>query len=140
MDAPQHNGDEWVLMHERVVIGGLAGVRDMIADRATRLGLPSQAVGRFVLAVHEAVTNAIEHANGAGEVTVWHDGETLIAEVRDEGPGLDWVRSTLPPPAEALHGRGLWLINQLVDHVRVVSTPAGAVVRLEVLCTTDGGR
>jgi anti-sigma regulatory factor (Ser/Thr protein kinase) len=112
----------------------------VIGDRAVRLGLPGADVRRFVLAVNEAVTNAIRHATGAGEVVVWYDGNRLVAEICDEGPGIEQAPATATPPVEALGGRGLWLIHQLVDQVGIVNTPGGALVRLEVSCQAGGGR
>jgi anti-sigma regulatory factor (Ser/Thr protein kinase) len=140
MDGSQPHGERDVLLRERVSAGGLAAVRDVIGDRAVRLGLPGADVRRFVLAVNEAVTNAIRHATGAGEVVVWYDGSRLVAKICDEGPGIEHAPATATPPVEALGGRGLWLIHQLVDQVGIVNTPGGALVRLEVSCQAGGGR
>lgn len=92
MDGQRQHGNRDVLLRERVATDNLAAIRDMIDDRAVRQRLPTADVQRFVLAVKQAATNAIRHATGVAEVTVWHGGTRLIAEVRDDGPGID------PPP------------------------------------------
>lgn len=137
MDGSRQHDNRTVVLRERVTAGGLAGVRELIEDRAARLGLPGADVWRFVLAVNEAATNAIVHATGVGEVSVWYGGNRLVAEVRDDGPGIDLAQAPAPPAVDALAGRGLWLIRRLVDQVSIVNTPGGSLVRLEVSCLAD---
>lgn len=78
------------------------------------------------VAMLEALGNAVEHGCGddpSKEVEVWigcHDECGLVVIVRDPGPGFD--PSRLPSPVEGenllrTHGRGVWLINQLMDSV-----------------------
>jgi serine/threonine-protein kinase RsbW len=78
------------------------------------------------VALLEALGNAVEHGCGddpSKEVEVWvgcHDEYGLVVIVRDPGPGFD--PSLLPNPVEGenllkTHGRGVWLINQLMDSV-----------------------
>ena len=138
MDGKRQDGDRNVLLRERVATNNLAAIRDVIDDRAAGLGLPSADVRRFLVAVNEAATNAIRHAAGVGEVIVWYDGNRLVAEIHDEGAGIDQARQPALPSVEALSGRGLWLMHQLVDQVSIVNGPGGALVRLEVSCTANG--
>ena len=87
-------------------------------------------VTRVVLAVGEAVGNAVEH--GRGTVTLsagFDDAGTLRVSIADEGPGpkhgsLD--AATLPAP-DATEGRGLYILAELTDHVAV---DAGGVLCL----------
>ena len=79
------------------------------------------------MACSEACTNAIEHAGAAPDETisfeaVLHDGEVDIV-VRDRG---HW-REERPPSDQ---GRGLELIEALMDDVRLETTPEGTTVRL----------
>ncbi len=140
MDGQRKHGEWNVLLRERVATDNLTAIRDMIDDRAVRHGLPRDDVQRFVLAVNEAATNAIRHATGVAEVTVWHEGTWLIAEIRDDGPGIDLPENPALPPVEALGGRGLWLMHHLVDRVSIVNAAGGARLRLEVSCAADGDR
>jgi len=76
-----------------------------------------------LLALDEAVSNAIRHGSRGGApvvVTVKSDGEWVEMSVHDGGPTPRLPR--LPdeaPPALQTGGRGLWLILQLVDEVRL---------------------
>ena len=80
-------------------------------------------VAEVLLALDEAVSNAIRHGSRAGdpvEVTVDSDSEWVEMSVRDGGPTprLPHLPAE-PPPALQTGGRGLWLILQLVDEVRL---------------------
>jgi PAS domain S-box-containing protein len=81
----------------------------------------------IVMACSEACTNAIEHAGAAPDETiafeaVMHDGEVDVT-VRDRG---HW-RAGRPPSDQ---GRGLELIDALMDDVQLDTTPDGTIVRL----------
>ena len=81
----------------------------------------------IVMACSEACTNAIEHAGAAPDETiafeaVLRDGEVDVI-VSDRGR---W-REERPPGDQ---GRGLELIDALMDDVRLETTPEGTTVRL----------
>jgi serine/threonine-protein kinase RsbW len=81
---------------------------------------------RFVLAVSEAVANAIEHGNASDPekrvVAEFRAAEARVeAQVTDEGGGFDPadVDSPLDKPNLArANGRGLYIIHQVADAVR----------------------
>jgi serine/threonine-protein kinase RsbW len=79
------------------------------------------------LALREALANAILHGCKADpakqiECSVTCDkNHGILIVVRDPGPGFDF--SSLPSPTEdqnlhADHGRGIYLINKLMDEVK----------------------
>jgi serine/threonine-protein kinase RsbW len=79
------------------------------------------------LALLEALANAITHGCGGDpakkiEFTVTDEGERgILIVVRDPGRGFD--PATLPSPTEgdnlfSDHGRGIFLINRLMDEVK----------------------
>ena len=81
----------------------------------------------IVMACSEACTNAIEHAGAAPDETIWfeavlQDGEVEIV-VRDRG---HW-REERPPSDQ---GRGLELIDALMDDVQLETAPGGTTMRL----------
>jgi serine/threonine-protein kinase RsbW len=86
-------------------------------------------VADVLLALDEAVSNAVRHGSGAGEpvvVTVESDGEWIEMSVHDGGPTPRLPRLPAePPPVLHTGGRGLWLILQLVDEVRLQRVGAG---------------
>ncbi|HZD02497.1 MAG TPA: ATP-binding protein [Actinomycetes bacterium] len=99
--------------------------------RALR-GLPRDTVDDVLLVLDEAVSNAIRHGSRGGEpveVTVRVDDDWIDIRVRDCGP-----TSRLPRvPAAAPHtlatgGRGLWLIKELVDEVRLRRAGEGTLL------------
>ncbi len=79
------------------------------------------------LALSEALANAVVHGAGSDpaklvECDVACDEQRgMLIVVRDPGPGFD--PSQLPDPCQgenifSTHGRGIYLINQLMDEVR----------------------
>jgi serine/threonine-protein kinase RsbW len=86
-------------------------------------GVDQEVVGDVLLALDEAVSNAIRHGSRAGDpvlVSVKPDGEWIEMSVHDGGPTPRLPRlPAQPPPALQTGGRGLWLILQLVDEVRL---------------------
>jgi serine/threonine-protein kinase RsbW len=89
------------------------------------------------VALHEALTNAVIHgakqdANKVVEVTAACDqGRGILIIVRDPGQGFD--AASIPSPIEgerifSSHGRGIFLINQLMDQVRF--TRGGTEIRM----------
>ena len=86
-------------------------------------GVDEEVVADVLLALDEAVSNAIRHGSQGGEpvrVSVDSDGEWVEMSVRDGGPTPRLPRLPAePPPVLQTGGRGLWLILQLVDEVRL---------------------
>ena len=97
---------------------------DLRRSVAGSLGdIAPEVVADVLLALDEAVSNAIRHGSRAGEpvvVSVESDGEWVEMTVRDGGPTPRLPRlPAKPPPVLETGGRGLWLILQLVDEVRL---------------------
>ena len=96
-----------------------------------------------LLALDEAVSNAIRHGSRGGGpvlVSVENDGEWVEMTVRDAGPTPRLPRLPAePPPALETGGRGLWLILQLVDEVRLQRIEDGTrlVMRRRVNSSVD---
>ncbi|MGH8910589.1 MAG: anti-sigma factor RsbA family regulatory protein [Egibacteraceae bacterium] len=104
--------------------------REFIETHARAAGLPPAKRAEFVTAVNEILTNAHVHASG-GTVRVWRQGNSVICEVQDRGPGLDdALTGYQPPPLGSNGGRGLWLARQLTDLLEVRSDGNGTTVRL----------
>ncbi len=98
---------------------------------AEEAGWDDPDLSRLVLAVIEAVSNAVEHGCGA-DLVVHCDMETKRCRlsVSDGGPGPEaWeVRRAELPPSEALAGRGLYILSQIADDLTV----DGGILRLTV--------
>lgn len=107
------------------------------AQRFSELVFEDEEVAhRFVLAVSEAVANAIEHGNAADPekkivVEFRVREERVEAAVADQGRGFD--PSAIENPLEErnllrTHGRGLHIIRQVVDELTYESE--GRCVRM----------
>ena len=88
---------------------------------AARAGWSGPDVTRVVLAVGEAVSNAVEHGTGRVHIGVAESPDGLTVSVWDGGPGprarsLETAR--LPAPS-ATGGRGLYMITALTESVAV---------------------
>lgn len=93
--------------------------------------------GNILVAVTEAVLNAIDHGNKKNpEKTVGLSyelkGDTLKFNIRDEGPGFDYDNLADPTDPENLekpNGRGIFLMKKLADAVEFEDD--GRLVQLE---------
>lgn len=82
------------------------------------------------LAVNELVSNAITAA-GSAEVSHWREGDSMVWEVADPGPGMHTTSAGyVPPPADELGGRGLWIARTLADDAVVRPHGPGTAIRL----------
>jgi anti-sigma regulatory factor (Ser/Thr protein kinase) len=115
----------------------LLGPTPAQARRAVRCAdpgeVPAAEVADLVLAVSEAVTNAILHGRPPIRVRVWCGGDRLVAAVSDGGPGpRDPYAGLLPVAGSPDGGRGLWIIQQACDHVVLRHDVDGFTLRLSV--------
>ena len=82
----------------------------------------------IILTICEAAGNAIEHAYGPGdevfEVEVGLEGSMVMASVRDNGTWRDRA------DRQDNRGRGLRIIEGLMDEVELVKDPSGTLVRM----------
>jgi len=94
----------------------------------------------FVLAVSEALTNAIIHGNKKNpeksvKLTVTVNEKVMSADILDEGQGgLDRIRQRKPSTPKDEGGRGIDLIEHYATSVGYVQTPAGGLkveIRIE---------
>ena len=103
----------------------------VVSDHVGRMaGLDEDSLHWVSVAVRESVVNAIKHGNKNDEskrVVVeftpmpLHDPEELVIRVEDEGEGFDPEEVADPLAPENIlksSGRGIFLINGLMDDVR----------------------
>ena len=110
----------------------LPATRRLVTDYAEVAGLSEDQVEDLVLAVNELTTNSIEHAAGGGELLVWHEGSTVVCEVRDRGVLRDPMIGRVRPKPNARGGYGVVMVNLLCDLVRVHTDENGTAVRVHV--------
>jgi anti-sigma regulatory factor (Ser/Thr protein kinase) len=105
----------------------ISGVTDGVTQLLRRKGWPEEKAIEVELALQEALANAVRHGCGGDsskrvQVYVTHDasGEVVIV-IRDPGTGFD--AGAVPDPLAGDNvfkpsGRGIFLINRLMDEVR----------------------
>jgi len=102
----------------------LEGLRRRLARFLHATGASETEQYEVMLTICEAAGNAIEHAYGPGdatyEVEVTLTSEELVATVRDSGAWRDRRHEH--------HGRGLNIIDKLMDDVDVTASEEGTVV------------
>ncbi len=111
----------------RAEVHAISPLVNRIADLVKETGCVAGKEFEVILALHEALTNAVIH--GAKQdptqmvrVTASCDRTRgILIVVRDPGAGFDVDSVPHPLKGErifASHGRGIFLINQLMDEVR----------------------
>lgn len=81
------------------------------------------------LIVTELATNSLRHSGGPCRVGVWRVDGHLVCDVRDSGTFSDPLAGRRPPEPGQLSGRGLLMVNDLADLVRLHTGPGGTTVR-----------
>jgi anti-sigma regulatory factor (Ser/Thr protein kinase) len=117
-------------------------IRDLVAASCEMHGVDEDTSQELKLVISEIVNNSIEHVKGRGpdgyhEVDVWfriRDG-LITARIFDEGEGgvgqTDFDEAGRPS-FDSDRGRGLLLIKEYVDDIRVRHHPrVGTEVRIE---------
>jgi hypothetical protein len=72
-------------------------------------------------------------------LTVWHDGNEIVCEIRDGGTIADPLVGTRRPAPDALGGHGLWLVRQVCDLVELNSDANGTTVRMHMALRPPSG-
>jgi serine/threonine-protein kinase RsbW len=103
----------------------LDSVLDYLNERMLKLGIVKPGDSELVIALDEAIVNAIKHGNKcdpckAVQVIAEFSADGARFTIADEGPGF--VREKVPDPTDPCRllepsGRGLLLINHIMDEV-----------------------
>lgn len=109
-------------------------LRSSITDTLRRFGVADDCIDDIRLAVSEAATNVIDHADVEDdyEVAVHLDNRRCAISVKNAGRGFD--ASTLDggmPSHDSPRGRGIAIMHSVMDSVDLTSAPeAGTIVHL----------
>lgn len=106
--------------------------RRFVTEQAERAGLGSEHVTNITLAVNELVTNIVRHGGGSGDLAIWAQDDHLVCQLSDHGTLSDPLAGRIPVPPGSPGGRGLLLVNQLCDLVRIHTTPGGTTIRIHL--------
>ena len=111
-------------------------VEKVIDDMKLEYGIHEDSYGNILVAVTEAVNNAIMHGNKCDpskKVKVYYevDGDRIMFSIADEGIGFDYYNlpdPTAPENIEKPTGRGVFLMKHLAD--QVIFSDNGKVVEM----------
>lgn len=132
-DSPSHfefDGDKMLVRLDVTVAAdptALQSLVDQVMDTVTRMKCAEGKGLDVRLAVDEALTNAVVHgckgdpSKSVQCCVMCDENQGMLIIIRDPGPGFDPASIPSPVMGEnvfATHGRGIFLINQLVDEVR----------------------
>jgi serine/threonine-protein kinase RsbW len=114
----------------------LIEVEKLVGDICEEFGVKEDAFGNVLIAVSEAVNNAIQHGNkqlpdAMVEVKVGIHQDLFCIQVKDQGTGFHYQELPDPTAPENLlkdSGRGVFLMKNLADEVEFLNT--GSVVNL----------
>lgn len=100
-------------------------VESMIDSACQTIGLDDELYGNVLIAVTEAVNNAIIHGNSliaskSVKLGFFQSDTGVFFTITDEGPGFDHKNlpdPTAPENLEKENGRGIFLMRNLADEV-----------------------
>ncbi len=100
-------------------------VESFIDNSKDKFNIDDDIYGNIMVAITEAVNNAIIHGNGSDvtknvSLTLYIEENQLKFVVNDEGPGFDYENlpdPTAPENIDKPGGRGIFLMRHLSDEV-----------------------
>jgi serine/threonine-protein kinase RsbW len=108
-------------------------IRRILGDTLRELGVSEGCIADILVAISEACTNVVQHADSTSryEVTVAIEDGQCVLKVVDRGQGFD-DKSTKNVHPDSESGRGIKIMRALVDDVSFDSRPeSGTVVYLQ---------
>ncbi len=111
-------------------------VERMIEEVRDKYNVSEDMYGNMLVAITEAVTNAIYHGNKSDpskkvNVAIQHNPHSITFTVTDQGPGFDFYNlpdPTSPENIEKECGRGIFLMKHLTD--QLIFSENGRVVEM----------
>ncbi|MFE7774926.1 anti-sigma factor RsbA family regulatory protein [Streptomyces sp. NPDC057445] len=108
----------------------LPRARYFAVGQAEGFGLTGRDVDDLALAVAELTTNSVVHGGGSGTVRLWSEDGRVVCQVEDRGRLGDPLAGRRPARRDQIGGRGLLLVHQVSDLVRVHTGEQGTTVRI----------
>ena len=107
----------------------LIDVEKLVGTVCQDLGINEEAYGNVLIAVSEAVNNAISHGNQNNPdlnvtISVLNEPSSFCIQVKDQGKGFDFEGLPDPTAPENIFkesGRGVFLMKNLADDVEFVN-------------------
>ncbi len=107
----------------------LIDVERLVGSVCEDLGVNEEAFGNVLIAVSEAVNNAISHGNKNNPalnvtISVLNEPDKFCIQIKDQGPGFSFDALPDPTAPENIFkesGRGVFLMKNLADEVEFES-------------------
>jgi anti-sigma regulatory factor (Ser/Thr protein kinase) len=118
----------------------LYALRAAVAAHAAAAGLGRHQVYNVTAVAHELAANAVIHGAGHGRLRLWTDDKFLYCQVSDDGRGRPADGAAEPggaAPWPVEHGHGLWLADQIADHVGIGHGPDGTTATVRFLLSPE---
>ena len=118
---------------------GITEVEALINDICEDFGVEETHYGEILIAMTEAVNNAVVHGNKLDsskmvDIEVHTEGPVLEFRIADQGPGFDFENipdPTSPENIEKPNGRGVFLMRQLADSCEFEELGRIAILKFE---------
>lgn len=122
-------------LHFRGTVDMLARVRALVRALLNEVGVGEPAALELELAIHEAVANAVRHgcpqaAKNRVRLSLQVEGDCLLADVSDQGPGFPALGMADPTQSPPDRGLGLRIMRSVMDQVEFFPGDRGLLVRL----------
>ena len=108
----------------------LRQLRSGADDVATEAGLDEDGRLDWSLVLTELATNSIEHSDGRAVVRMFTDRGDLVGQVSDAGDLTDPLAGRHPALPGQVRGRGLMIVHDLADLVRLHTRPGATTVEV----------
>ena len=123
----------------------IALAEKLIDDACARHNVHESRYGNILIALTEAVNNAIHHGNRSDPSKTVTFGyvakeDSLLFMVQDQGPGFDFTHlpdPTDPQNIEKPHGRGVFLMRALADSVEFADQGATVAMAFSLAPAED---
>ncbi|AYF77702.1 sensor histidine kinase [Nocardia yunnanensis] len=113
----------------------LSRARHTVAQYATGSGMSGDRVLDLELIVGETTANSVVHGGGRGVLAYWLENSQLCVQIRDAGHFDNPLAGRLPAGTWTAGGRGLLMVNQFAELVRLHTGPSGTTLRIHVSLT-----
>ena len=135
--ATQKQGEEvleFVAQNEPACVPKLRG---LVRDFLSNLRIDPSTTYDILLATDEAAANAVAHGQSAGgnglvRLRCKAEGAWVVVAIADEGSGFDPSTVSMDhlPSWTSPGGRGLYLVQELMDEVEIEPSPQGTVIEM----------
>jgi anti-sigma regulatory factor (Ser/Thr protein kinase) len=97
-----------------------------------KAGLTASQLIDLEIAVTELLTNSICHGGGTGLLRIWTEKDQLACDISDAGHLTDPLAGRRPVDQDRAYGRGLLLVNHVVDLLRTYTGVHGTTMRIHL--------